>query len=326
MTALRLILVATGILLVSTAARAVELPGPLVETAWLAEHRDEVFILDVRADTKSFTQRPRYVKNKKTGKRQLVALGGHVPGARLLDFKEARTTRVIDGRKIEKLVPPKERFEQVMRKTGLDADDSVVIVTKGLGSGDMTMAARMYWQLKYFGHDRVAVLNGGLAQWLTEERDYSTRVAKADRGDWRARGERRELLATSEDVAEAVESGSAQLIDNRPISLYLGTWKKDYVAAKGHIPGAKSFPNELMTDVHAPSKYLATEELRHLARELDVEDDRPAITYCNSGHLAAGGWFILSEVLGNENVKLYDGSMHQWTMENRPVVRFERQH
>ncbi len=312
--------VATLMYLASTAAQAVKLPGPLVETEWLAEHKDDVVILDVRVDTRSFVTPPRYIKDKKTGKQVLVRLGGHIPGARLVNFKDARTVREIEGRKVKKMLPPKEQFEKLMQKVGLNRNSAVVIVTKGLGNGDMTMAARMYWQLKYFGHDELAILNGGLAQWLLDGRSVTTDAPAIAKGDWTARAERREILATSEDVAQAVDTGAVQLVDNRPLSLYLGTWKKSYVRDKGHIPGAKPFPNELMTDPGAPAKFLPANDLRDLAREMGMDTDRSSITYCNSGHLAAGGWFILSELLGNKDVKLYDGSMHQWTLEKRESV------
>ncbi len=300
-------------------AYAFQVPGPLVETDWLAAHQKDVVILDVRADTKSFTRQPMFYQDKKSGKKVLARVGGHIPGANMVDFGKAREKRQVGDLTVDKLVPEKADFEKLMQASGLSPDSAVVIVTKGESNGDMTMGARMYWQLKYFGHDNVTLLNGGMAQWINDGREVSVEPSNPAPGRWVATAERREILATSEDVAKAVETGSAQLVDNRPISQYLGTNKRSYVFAKGHIPGAKNYPNELMTEADGPAKFLPADQLRQLAEAMNVKTDASSITYCNSGHLAAGGWFIMSELLGNKNVKLYDGSMHEWTLGKRPV-------
>lgn len=308
----------------SLSVQAVELPGPLVDTDWLQKHASQVTILDVRADEKSFTGKPVYSKDKKTGKLTLVRVGGHIPGARLIDYKQIRDKRMIDGREVTRMVPAHDKFEKVMQSAGLGAKDSIVIVSEGENNGDMTMATRLYWTLKYYGHDKLAILNGGTAAWLLDGKPVTADAPKPSRGDWRATQERREMLATSEDVANAVKSRDAQLMDTREISQYLGTYyKKSYVYDKGHIPGAKNFPNELLTQQDTPAKFFPADQVRQLAQTLGINTEGKIITYCNSGHLASGSWFLMSEVLGNKNVRLYDGSMHQWTLEKRPTTSMQ---
>jgi thiosulfate/3-mercaptopyruvate sulfurtransferase len=310
-----------AMLLMIGPARAVQVPGPLVETEWLAGHLDEVVILDVRKDTKSFAAEPAFVKDKKTGKVLLARVGGHIPGAVLVDYRDVRAKRTIDGRVVTRMLPEKADFEKVMRAAGVNKDSAVVVVTKGANDGDMTIATRMYWQIKYYGHDNLAILNGGTAQWLTEGRSATDAASgKPDEGNWEAAAERADILATSEEVQKAVTDGTAQLVDNRPLSQYLGTARRSYVYAAGHIPGAKVYPTELMTHRAGPAKFLPADQLRQLHEGLNIKSDAQTITYCNSGHLASGGWFIMSELMGNKNVKLYDGSMHQWTLEERPVT------
>lgn len=298
---------------------AVTLPGPLVETAWLAEHKAAVVLLDVRADVKSFTAKPRYIKDKKTGKQKLVRVGGHIPGAALVNYKKVRADQKIGDRVVTRMLPDKAAFAALMRAAGVNRDSVVVIASKGESNADMTMATRLYWQLKYFGHDQLAILDGGLAQWILDGREVSSRATVARAGNWQAGPGRPELLATSEEVAAALQRGDAQLVDTRSVSQYLGTWNKSYVYDKGHIPGAKVFPNELLTGPAAPARFLPSAQLKALLGELGVRNQGPAITYCNSGHLASGSWFVMSELLGNKDVQLYDGSTHQWTLEKRPV-------
>ncbi len=188
---------------------------------------------------------------------------------------------------------------------------------------DMTMATRLYWQLKYYGHDRVAILNGGMAAWLNGDYEATTNSAEVEPGDWQAGTVNKAIYADSNEVATAVNQGNVQLIDNRPLSQYIGLHKKSYVHAKGHIPGALSYPNELFTEASAPAMFIDKDTVTLLMKKLGVDPGKPSITYCNSGHLASGGWFILYEIMGNKNVKLYDGSMHQWTLEKRKTQGLE---
>ena len=302
-----------------TPSQALELPGPLVESGWLADNFGQVVILDVRKDIDSFTSQARMRKDKKTGQLSIVSVGGHIEGARLVNYKKVRATRSVDGKDVTRMLPAQADFESLMQQLGLSNDSTVLIVSKGMSGSDLTMAARLYWQLKYFGHDRVAILNGGMAQWLLDGRKVVRAASDPAKGDWRATATRKEMLASSADVAAAVENGDVQLIDNRPLSAYMGTWKTSYVYDKGHIPGAKPFPNELMASVSVPAKFPSADALRQLYTGMQLDAAADSITYCNSGQLAAGGWFIQHELLGNGKTRLYDGSMHQWTLEKRPV-------
>lgn len=307
---------------ISNIAAAVSLPGPLVETDWLANNMGNVVILDVRKDVKSFTKKPVFKKDKKSGKSKLKKVAGHIPGATLVKYKKLRTKIKVDGRTVQKMRVGKAAFENVLQKAGVNKDSAVVIVYKGVSNGDLTIATRFYWQMKYYGHDNMAILNGGMAQWILDKRAVSSKASKAKKGNWLAAAERNEILATSKDVEAAVKK-KEQLIDTRAISLYLGTWrKKSYVYANGHIPGAKPYPNELLSS-KMPAKFLKISDSKSLFTQMGISVDKKSITYCNSGHLATGSWFVLSELMGNKNVKMYDGSMHQWTLEKHDVVKLK---
>ena len=306
---------------VSSAAQAVQVPGPLVDTAWLAKNQKNVLILDVRENPKTFTSKPIIKVDKKTRKMTIVNVGGHIPGAVLVNYKKIRANKKVDGVELQKMLPGKAAMESIMQSLGANQDSAIVIVSRGMNNLDMTGATRMYWQLKYYGQDNMGILDGGVAQWLMDGHKVSVSPTSVKKGNWKATAERNDLLATSEDVAKAVKDGSVQLVDNRPISQYLGVvYKKSYVYAPGHIPTAKSFPNELFTAPSAPAKFNSKAKLTSLSEAMGIDPNKTSINYCNSGHLATGGWFYLHEVMGNKNVKMYDGSMHEWTKEKRPVV------
>jgi len=137
------------------------------------------------------------------------------------------------------------------------------------------------------------------------------------------RAELKDSLSNGADVKQALREKATQLVDTRSISQYLGTYKKSYVYEKGHIPGAKIMPNELLTGPENKPSFTPAEDLKQLSKAMGIDDKGNMITYCNSGHLASGSWFLYSEILGNRKVRLYDGSMHQWTKEKNDTVRMK---
>ncbi len=315
--------IALLLLLVSSGAIATDLPGPLVDTDWLQQHLDDVKILDVREDIESFTRKAVLVRKRFTGDLKLRRTGAHVPGAVLVDFLNIRTSREIDGRNVRYILPEKIEFEELMQSWGVNSNDAIVIMSLGISNSDMTLAARLYWQIKYFGHDNVAILDGGVTQWLLEQKPASIESSEPEPGNW-VTGELREsLLASSEDVLNAIKGENIQLVDTRSLGFYLGAIKQPYVRKKGHIPGAKIFPNELLTTAGSAVYFTEPEDIQQMADELGIDSGANIITYCNSGQFAAASWFVFSELMGNKNVKLYDGSMHQWAVEKRPVVKMK---
>jgi thiosulfate/3-mercaptopyruvate sulfurtransferase len=102
--------------------------------------------------------------------------------------------------------------------------------------------------------------------------------------------------------------------------MFYGVSKSGAVKVGGHLAGAKAFTPDLVTQPRgAGAKYMTPGQYRQLLSAQGIDPDRESVTYCNTGHLASGVWFVMSEIIGNKNVKLYDGSMHQWTAENKPV-------
>ncbi|HJV85296.1 MAG TPA: rhodanese-like domain-containing protein [Noviherbaspirillum sp.] len=316
----RVLLAAAALGVASLPAFAVDLPGPVVDTAWLAQHRSEVQVVDVRSDTDSYTAQPKIETEKKTGKKVVAAVGGHIPDSMLVDFGTIRTEQNVNGIKVKYMLPSKEQFERLVQAAGIQSDKPIVLVPVGKDVADVDEALRMYWQLKVYGEEHVAVLDGGMAAWLAEGRDVTTSPAPRKAGNWASRGEHKELVATSDDVAQASSSKAAQLVDSRPLPQYHGLSKRDYVFALGHVAGAKPYAPELLArSQNGALHFYSAQVYRNLFLGSDLDAGAPSITYCNSGHLAAGAWFVMSEIVGNRSTKLYDGSMHLWTLEHRPV-------
>ncbi|QWD97369.1 sulfurtransferase [Polynucleobacter sp. MG-6-Vaara-E2] len=301
--------------------QAITLPGPVVSADWLSNNLSDVQVIEVRTDLASYIRNPEFDTDKKTGKKFLVEVGGHIANSTLLDFKKVRVERLVDGKKIKFLIPEKADFDKLVQSLGINSDKPIVLVPIGQDMSDIDEALRTYWSFKVYGEDQVAVLDGGIAGWLGEGREYVTTNTQKATGNWSAKAYRKELIASSDDVAAASKAGKPQLLDARQPAQYLGLAKRPDVLTFGHIAGSKELAPELLAKPSNGALYFwqkNTYDALISANGLSVKG--PTIAYCNTGHLAAGGWFVMSELVGNKSTKLYDGSLYLWTLEGRPLV------
>ena len=284
-------------------AQAAVLPGPLVTPQWLFANQSAVTILEIREDPNDY-------------------VASHIPGSRLVVAGKIRQGRNIEGRDIPAMLPDAAAIEALMRSIGVKAKHPLVIVSAGRTVEDFDGAARLYWTLKYYGADELAILDGGHARWVAEGHATESAMPEHALGNWSAGEPRAYLLADTKAVTQASASG-VQLVDARPLAFFHGLAKRPVVAAYGHIPGSRVFPTELRAKPEGNAqRYLNVEDYRSILQSLQIAEDRPTITYCNTGHMGAGAWFILSELLGNPQVSLYDGSMAEWADGSRPVARY----
>jgi thiosulfate/3-mercaptopyruvate sulfurtransferase len=308
---------------------ALQVPGPLVDTEWLANNLDQVVVIDVRRDANSFIRKAG--GGGEVGgvqacgaKGAAAAVSGHIPGSALVEWKDLAVKQKVGDKEIYDQVPDKAAFEKLMQQSGVNADSAVVVVNPGDGAPAVADGTRLYWNLKYYGMDNVAVLDGGVAKWAEEKRKIEYGRAKPGKGNWQATAERQELLATLEEVQAASGSGDAQILDVRTPDYYLGLLhKSDKVAAKGHIPGAKNLPFILyIKEGPKGSTFYSVDEIKRVAQDLGIDASKPTITQCNTGHLSSSGWFVMHELLGNQQASTYDGSMNEWAADPaRPVSK-----
>jgi len=306
----------------STTVLSVELPSPVVSAEWLKSNLADVVVLDFRSDPSGFTSTPVY--DNVDGKSSLTELGGHIQGARLADFNQWRVSRTIDGKKIDKLVPDEQTVTRLMQALGVNATDVLVLTVPGESYDEVDMATRAYWTLKSYGHRRMAVLDGGNAAW--GQAGYalvSSPVPTYGAGDWTAAQFDKTWFADKSDVKTASEQGDVEIIDARPLPQYLGiTFKAPSVTAPGHVKGARNFAPELQVVSSGIAQvFLPASHYSDVLAAVSIETHASnSIVYCNTGHLASGAWFVMSEIMQVEGVKLYDGSMHEWTTLGNAVV------
>ena len=295
-------------LLATTALATTALAGdvtPLVDTAWLSDHlgADNIVVLDIRNVTDDANPYK----------------AGHIPGSVAAAYNQVAWRTTIDG--TIGVLPPVADIDAVIESLGIDSDEHVVIVPQGESSSDFGAATRIYWTFKVLGHDAVSILDGGYAAWNRDGGALSTDAVIPEPGIFDV-AFRDDLLATADEVASAIDTGIT-LVDGRPEAQFVGTEKSGVVERAGTLPGAVNLEQARLYDADTAA-YATASLIEEIAAEVGVDTADPAITFCNTGHWASVVWFGLSEVAGQENVAMYDGSMTEWAADPaRPVVSGE---
>jgi thiosulfate/3-mercaptopyruvate sulfurtransferase len=284
----------------SFTASAAELQ-PLVSAQWLNEHLHDkdLVVLDVRSAI--------------DGGGAKAYAEAHIPGSVHSDYDKAGW-RVTRGN-VPFMLPTVPELEKLIGDIGIDESSRVVVVPAGVSFTDFGSAARTYWTLKIVGVNNVSILDGGVAAWKAAGLPVESGVKKPLATIFTATLNM-SLLSRVEDVTKVESSHNATLIDARPASFFTGKEKAPAAQAYGHIPGAINLDSASFYDAKA-NKLKPKAELVSLAARVPAG---PSVAYCNTGHWAATDWFVLHELLGRQDVSLYDGSMVEWTADaTRPV-------
>jgi thiosulfate/3-mercaptopyruvate sulfurtransferase len=295
-------LAAVTVLAVLALALPARAADPLVSTAWLKQHLKDadVFVLDIRSAIDGGSAEA-YQK-------------AHIPGAIHSDYDKAGW-RVTRGG-VPFMLPTLPELEKLIGELGVDEDTHVVVVPAGVSYTDFGAAARTYWTLKVAGVGNVSILDGGYAAWAAAGNATESGASKPSPKIFTAMLNKA-LLADASDVQKIEQSGGATLIDARPATFFSGKQKAPAAQAYGHIPGAVNVDSATFYD-RKTNRLKPQAELASIAATLP---GGAAVAYCNTGHWAATDWFVLSQLLGRKDVRLYYGSMVDWTSDaSRPLV------
>lgn len=238
-------------------------------------------------------------------------LDEHLPGATYADLNTdlSRAVTPISGRHP---LPSPEEFATRLRAWGVNRDSRVVAYDDGNGA----YAARLWWMLRWLGHDEVAVLDGGMRRWLQLGLPLTDELPQPMPGDFVARP--RPMLAVSADEVRAATADPAvRILDARAPERYRGEVEPiDKVA--GHVPGARNHPFGLSLD--SQGRFLPPDALRGaLAASLDGAAPERSIVYCGSGVTACHVLLALEQA-GLPGARLYPGSWSEWSSDPaRPV-------
>ncbi len=282
------------------------LDNPLVTTAWLQDHLNDenLRIVDIRGHVLPASQpTPHYFNHRADYD------DSHIPGAVFIDWV-LEITDPADPRHAQIAKP--ERYAEVMSRNGID--DKTFVVAYDDASG--MFAARLWWSLNYYGHEQVAVLDGGWNKWIAEKRPVTADIPAISPKSFIAKAHP-SLYRTADDVLRKLDT-TTKVIDVRSPEEFRG----EYARAnwKGHIPGAINQPRNTLFNpdgtLHSP------EELRAQFDAIGITTDTPeVIVYCNGGVSASYGLLAL-QVAGLRNGAVYDGSWKDWgNDDSKPIER-----
>lgn len=234
---------------------------------------------------------------------------GHVPGAVHSSYRGDKW-RVKMGQ-IKGMLPPVDHLEKLLSKLGVDANSHVVLMHGGVSAAETGIATRIYWTLKVLGHEEVSILNGGMAAYLSDKSNPLEKgIVKRPQTQFKA-NLNQAYLATAQDVVMALKNKST-ILDSRPTDQHLGINKNGAITRTGALPGSISLPGKWVT-INDKGTFRPAKALSKLYKVQNVPNGGKRIVYCNTGHWASLGWFVDSELLGNKQSKMYDGSMAEWS-------------
>jgi len=276
-------------------------PEALVSTEWLADHLADPHVRVLDASFKQPGVTPTARADYDTG---------HIPGAVFFDIDEVAEP----GTSLPHMIPSPARFAEKIAERGIGNGDKVVVYdANGLSS-----AGRAWWILRLFGHDDVALLDGGLPKWKAEDRTLETTAPSIPVRQFRARFDA-DLVRSKAAVVANVRSRWEQIVDARSAGRFDGTAEETWPGRRrGHIPGSRNLPFDLVTD--PKTKQLKdARELRALFADAGVALDRPIIASCGSGVTACALAFA-AYLIGHERVAVYDGSWSEWGLPDGPPI------
>jgi len=278
----------------------------LVETEWLNERLDDqsIRILDVTGMLTS---------ELKNVARERAYDEGHIPGAVFFDIASAKGALSDPSAALPWTWPPTARVEAALAEHGVGNDTKVIIYAAsprlGVDFGPM-WCTRAWWVMHHFGA-ACAILNGGYEKWVAEGRPVSTETVKPPQASFVATRDGRNAIATKDDVRAALADGGTRVVDALSPASYAGKDKMVYGPRKGHITGAINFPmfNILSGEGLA---FADRETLKARLSDCGLSADEPVISYCGGGIAATIDAFALKQI-GNDQVRVYDGSLMEWS-------------
>ena len=242
---------------------------------------------------------------------------GHIQGASLIWWKRD----VNDP--ITRDIVNKAQFEELMSRNGITSDSEVILY----GDFNNWFAAFVFWIFKYYGHEKVKIMNGGRKKWELEKRTYTKDEPQFQKTKYISQPPNEGVRAYLFDVRRAVDRKDTVLVDVRSPKEFSGEitappeYPMEHAQRGGHIPGASNIPWASAVN-DADGTFKAVDELRKIYESKGVTPERDVICYCRIGERSSHSWFVLKYLLGYPQVRNYDGSWTEWgNMIGNPIEK-----
>jgi thiosulfate/3-mercaptopyruvate sulfurtransferase len=261
----------------------------LVTTDWVAENLDNpaIRIVEVSVETSLYDTE-------------------HLHGA--VNF--SWTTQLQDQTRRDIISP--EDFEGLLSRAGITPDTHVILY----GDNNNWFAAYGFWIFKYYGHEKVSLMDGGLKKWKLENRELVADVPRYEPAGYRITGVNHHYRADRDFIKSRLGRQGFEMVDVRSVAEYKGEiiappGMTETAQRAGHIPGAANIP--WSQAVAEDGTYKPKEELAKLYGDKGIHGNgNEIVTYCRIGERSSHTWVVLKYILGYENVRNYDGSWTEW--------------
>ena len=277
-------------------------PEVLVTTDWVAHNLNSpnLRLVEVDVDTTAYDQ-------------------GHIPGAVSWNWQ----TQLQDN--IRRDLIDRSTLEQLLGASGISNETTILLY----GDNNNWFAAYAFWQLKYYGHKNVRLINGGRKKWLEEKRPLTKDPANVTPATYRVTNLDESLRARKEDVFAVLQSGKpGRLVDVRSADEFTGKiiappGMTETAQRAGHIPTAANIP--WAQAANEDGTFKSYDDLKNLYQAKGVTGADEVIAYCRIGERSSHTWFVLKYLLGFEKVRNYDGSWTEWgNLIGAPIVNETR--
>jgi thiosulfate/3-mercaptopyruvate sulfurtransferase len=243
---------------------------------------------------------------------------GHIPGAVGWNWQ----TQLQDN--IRRDLIEKAALEKLLGESGISNDTTILLY----GDNNNWFAAYAFWQLKYYGHKDVKLINGGRKRWIAQGLPFTSEPVQVKPASYRALDPDESLRARKEDVSAILENRRhGQLVDVRSADEFTGKilappGLSETAQRAGHIPGAANIPWAQATNEDGTFK--SYEELKKLYDSKGIAGNDGVIAYCRIGERSSHTWFALKYLLGYKDVRNYDGSWTEWgNLVGVPIVNLK---
>ena len=273
-------------------------PEVLVTTDWVAQNlaHPGQRLVEVDVDTTSYDR-------------------GHIPGAVAWNWQ----TQLQDP--VRRDLIEKSELERLLGQSGISNETTILLY----GDNNNWFAAYAFWQLKYYGHNDVKLINGGRKNWISEGRLLTTDPVRVEPTTYRATYPDESIRARKEHIHEVHQKRRrAQFVDVRSVDEFTGKilappGLAETALRAGHIPGAVNIP--WAQAANHDGTFKSYEELKTLYESEGIAGADETIAYCRIGERSSHTWFVLKYLLGYENVRNYDGSWTEWgNLVGAPIV------